>query len=54
MKISEAVQLLNESTYKSIESTPTNKSYEDIKTTLYQALIEITLKRQTTLLKIIF
>ncbi|MEC1525661.1 hypothetical protein P9D43_27030 [Neobacillus niacini] len=41
MKISEAVQLLNQSTSNPAESPTISRSSEDIKATLYQALIEM-------------
>ncbi|MEH7274251.1 MerR family transcriptional regulator [Neobacillus vireti] len=54
MKISEAVQLLNQSTSKSIESPSNSRSYEDIKTTLYQALIEMNTQEANNIIELAF
>jgi methanogenic corrinoid protein MtbC1 len=54
MKISEAIQLLNQSTSKSAESPTINRSYEDIKATLYQALIEMNTQKANNIMELAF
>ena len=54
LKIGEAVRLLNQSTYKSIESTPISKSYEHIKATLYQAFIDINTQEANNIIELAF
>ena len=54
LKISEAVQLLKQSTFQSIESTPLSKSYEDLKAKLYQALIEMNAQEANNIIELAF
>ncbi|MFZ7942384.1 MerR family transcriptional regulator [Neobacillus sp. 19] len=54
MKISEAVQLLNQSTHQAIESTPVSKSYEEIKAALYKALIKINTQEANNIIELAF
>lgn len=54
MKIGEAVQLINQSTYKSIESAPIDKPFGDIKAALYQALIEINTQEANNIIELAF
>ncbi|MHC0037982.1 MerR family transcriptional regulator [Pseudoneobacillus sp. C159] len=54
MKISEAVQLLKQSTNLAIESTPVRNSYEEIKATLYEALIEINTQEANDIIELAF
>lgn len=54
MKISEAVQLLNQSRSQSTISPSNSRSYEDIKTTLYQALIEMNTQEANNIIELAF
>lgn len=54
MKISEAVQLLNQSTYKPIETTPISRSHENLKAKLYQALIEMDTQEANDIIEVAF
>lgn len=54
MKISEAVQLLNQSTSQSTISPSNSRSYEDIKATLYQALIEMNTQEANNIIEFAF
>ncbi|WP_066316160.1 MerR family transcriptional regulator [Bacillus sp. FJAT-29814] len=54
MKISEAVQLLQQSTYKPIESIPISKPYEDLKAKLYHALIEMDAQEANNITEVAF
>jgi DNA-binding transcriptional MerR regulator len=54
MKISEAVRLFHQSTPQSIESTPVNQSYKDIKFKLYEALINIDTQEAGNIVELAF
>lgn len=54
MKIGEAVQLLKQSTFKSLESSPIHNSYEDIKASLYKALVELNSQEANSIIEMAF
>ena len=54
LKIGEAVQLLKQSTNKSIESTSISTSYEHIKAMLYQAFIDLNTQEANNIIELAF
>lgn len=54
MKIGEAVQLLKQSTSKSLETPSIHKSYEDIKNSLYKALVELNSQEANSIIELAF
>ena len=54
LKIGEAVQLLKQSTSKSLESPPIHNSYEDIKNSLYKALVELNSQEANSIIELAF